>query len=74
MPTDAHPPATSFYGIIDLAAILPFYIGLGIDGRTLRSIRLLRLQRASVPPAGIRAGQSIASTCASADATSACGW
>ncbi len=33
----------SFYGIIDLAAILPFYIVSGID---LRSIRMLRLFRA----------------------------
>jgi voltage-gated potassium channel len=39
---------TSFYGIIDLLAILPFYVGLvvsglGIDLRALRIVRLLRL-------------------------------
>jgi voltage-gated potassium channel len=35
----------SFYGLIDLLAILPFYLGLFIDLRTLRLIRLLRLLR-----------------------------
>lgn len=35
----------SFFGIIDLLAILPFYLGLGFDLRNLRSIRLLRLFR-----------------------------
>jgi len=35
----------SFYGIIDLFAILPFYIGLGIDLRSIRAVRLFRLFR-----------------------------
>jgi len=35
----------SFYGIIDLLAILPYYLGLGIDLRSLRAFRLLRLIR-----------------------------
>lgn len=35
----------SFFGMVDLAAILPFYIGAGIDLRTLRSFRMLRLIR-----------------------------
>jgi voltage-gated potassium channel len=35
----------SFYGLIDLLAILPFYISCGIDLRTLRIFRLLRLLR-----------------------------
>ncbi len=35
----------SFFGIIDLAAILPFYIGLGIDLRSIRVIRMIRLFR-----------------------------
>ncbi|MDH4048699.1 MAG: ion transporter [Gammaproteobacteria bacterium] len=42
--------AKSFYGIIDLLAILPFYLGLifttlGIDFRAIRIFRLLRLFR-----------------------------
>jgi voltage-gated potassium channel len=37
--------AFSFFGIIDLCSILPFYLGLGIDLRYLRSFRLLRLFR-----------------------------
>jgi voltage-gated potassium channel len=36
----------SFYGIIDLLAILPFYLSTGMDLRSLRSFRLLRLFRA----------------------------
>ena len=36
----------SFYGIIDLFAILPFYLSSGIDLRSIRSLRLLRLFRA----------------------------
>lgn len=36
----------SFYGIVDLLAILPFYIALGIDLRSLRIVRLIRLFRA----------------------------
>lgn len=35
----------SFYGIIDLLAILPFYLSTGIDLRSLRAFRLLRLIR-----------------------------
>lgn len=35
----------SFYGLIDLLAILPFYLGLFVDLRTLRLVRLLRLLR-----------------------------
>jgi voltage-gated potassium channel len=34
---------TSFFGIIDLLAILPFYIASGIDLRSMRAFRLLRL-------------------------------
>lgn len=37
--------ALSFFGIIDLLAILPFYISCGIDLRSLRAFRLLRLFR-----------------------------
>lgn len=35
----------SFYGLIDLAAILPFYLAAGVDLRALRAFRLLRLAR-----------------------------
>tara|TARA_X000000368_G_C22932424_1_gene668276 strand:+ start:276 stop:986 length:711 start_codon:yes stop_codon:yes gene_type:complete len=35
----------SFFGIIDLLAILPFYIASGIDLRSIRIFRLLRLFR-----------------------------
>jgi voltage-gated potassium channel len=35
----------SFFGLIDLIAILPFYLGLGIDLRSVRALRLLRLAR-----------------------------
>ena len=35
----------SFFGIIDLIAFLPFYIGLGIDLRSLRAVRFVRLLR-----------------------------
>lgn len=35
----------SFYGLIDLLAILPFYISSGIDLRSIRIIRLFRLFR-----------------------------
>ena len=35
--------ATSFFGLIDLFAILPFYLALGVDLRAIRSFRLLRL-------------------------------
>lgn len=36
---------TSFFGVIDLVAILPFYIASGIDLRSMRAFRLLRLFR-----------------------------
>lgn len=36
---------TSFFGIFDLLAILPFYFSLGIDLRAARAFRLLRLFR-----------------------------
>ena len=36
----------SFYGIIDLIAILPFYISTGVDLRSARAFRMLRLFRA----------------------------
>ena len=35
----------SFYGLVDLAAILPFYIASGLDLRAVRVFRLLRLVR-----------------------------
>ena len=35
----------SFFGIIDLLAILPFYLTFGIDLRSLRALRFLRLFR-----------------------------
>lgn len=35
----------SFFGIIDLAAILPFYVGTRVDLRSIRAFRLLRLFR-----------------------------
>ncbi|TWT73958.1 ion transporter [Allorhodopirellula solitaria] len=37
--------AFSFFGIVDLLAILPFYLQLGFDLRSLRALRLLRLFR-----------------------------
>ena len=37
--------ATSFFGLVDLIAILPFYLSLGIDLRSVRAFRLLRLFR-----------------------------
>ncbi len=36
----------SFYGLIDLIAILPFYVARGIDLRSIRIFRLFRLFRA----------------------------
>jgi len=36
----------SFYGIIDILAILPFYLSTGIDLRSVRVFRLFRLFRA----------------------------
>jgi voltage-gated potassium channel len=35
----------SFYGLVDLASILPFYLASGLDLRSLRAVRLLRLFR-----------------------------
>ena len=35
----------SFYGLIDLLAILPFYLNFGIDLRSIRILRLFRLFR-----------------------------
>lgn len=35
----------SFYGLIDLIAILPFYLASGLDLRTVRMFRLLRILR-----------------------------
>ena len=35
----------SFFGIIDLVAILPFYLSTGIDLRSIRVLRLMRLFR-----------------------------
>lgn len=35
----------SFFGIVDLLAILPFYLTFGFDLRSLRAIRFLRLFR-----------------------------
>lgn len=37
--------ALSFFGLIDLLAILPFYLSFGIDLRALRVFRLLRVFR-----------------------------
>jgi len=36
----------SFFGLIDLTAILPFYLSTGLDLRSIRALRLLRLFRA----------------------------
>ena len=33
----------SFYGIVDLIAVLPFYLALGIDLRAIRAVRLFRV-------------------------------
>jgi voltage-gated potassium channel len=35
----------SFFGIIDLISILPFFIGIGVDLQNIRAIRMLRLFR-----------------------------
>ena len=35
--------ATSFFGIVDLLAIVPFWLGLAVDTRSARLLRLLRL-------------------------------
>lgn len=36
---------TSFFGVVDLLAILPFYLSLGFDLRSVRAFRFLRLFR-----------------------------
>lgn len=36
----------SFFGVVDLLAILPFYLSMGIDLRSIRALRFLRLFRA----------------------------
>lgn len=35
----------SFWGFVDLIAILPFYLGLALDTRSLRAFRILRMFR-----------------------------
>ncbi|MCE0558406.1 ion transporter [Motilimonas sp. E26] len=35
----------SFFGMVDLLAILPFYLAIGLDLRTVRAFRMLRLIR-----------------------------
>ena len=35
----------SFFGLVDLIAILPFYLSFGVDLRSLRALRFLRLFR-----------------------------
>ena len=37
--------ATSFFGIVDFLSIIPFYLSLGLDLRSLRAFRLFRLVR-----------------------------
>lgn len=36
----------SFFGLVDLAAILPFYLTTGVDLRAIRAVRFVRLFRA----------------------------
>ncbi|QDV23463.1 ion transporter [Aureliella helgolandensis] len=36
---------TSFFGVTDLLSVLPFYLSLGVDLRSVRALRLLRLFR-----------------------------
>jgi voltage-gated potassium channel len=36
---------TSFYGVVDLVAILPFYVATGVDLRTVRVLRVFRVFR-----------------------------
>jgi voltage-gated potassium channel len=40
-----HKYVFSFFGLIDLCAILPYYFSLGVDLRTVRAVRLIRLVR-----------------------------
>ena len=35
----------SFFGIVDLVSILPFYLAVGVDLRSIRAFRMLRLFR-----------------------------
>ena len=35
----------SFYGLIDLLSVLPYYLALGVDLRSIRVVRFLRLLR-----------------------------
>ena len=35
----------SFYGIVDLLAVAPFYLSIGLDLRSMRALRLLRIFR-----------------------------
>lgn len=53
----------SFYGLIDLLAILPFYLGLFVDLKSMRLIRLLRwlriLKLARYNSALVRFGRAI---------------
>ena len=37
--------AFSFFGVVDLIAILPFYLSVGVDLRALRAVRFLRIFR-----------------------------
>ena len=37
---------TSFEGLVDLLAILPFYVSTGLDLRSIRALRFLRLFQA----------------------------
>jgi len=37
--------ALSFYGLVDLLAILPFYLSTGLDLRGVRAVRMMRLFR-----------------------------
>ncbi len=53
----------SFYGIIDLLAILPVYLGLGHEAQVLRAFRLLHLFRMTHHEASIqRIGKAIRQT------------
>jgi len=36
----------SFFGLVDLIAILPFYLAIGLDLRSIRALRFLRVFRA----------------------------
>lgn len=37
--------ALSFFGVVDLISILPFYLSLGVDLRALRAVRLVKIFR-----------------------------